>query len=229
MNDAAGRYIADVLQAIGFFEGNAAAILGRCNFVIGVAVDVFFRVAGANNRIVNVIDENARAGYECIVVVCGKPDMMRRGKFDLRNAIFNIEARDAIFDQEVFRGADGDANGLREIGRAAGCGDFYGVVVGDYEGFEPAELHARPGRHATGQKSDQICAGGFGIISQGLETQTCGVNLIVGTRVHQTPVANCGQVVFKVRKTGQAELRGKKSGERAVETAPTICTDGFGQ
>ena len=152
---------------------------------------------------------------------------MRGGKFDLRDAIFNIEARVAVFDQEVFRGADGDANGLREIGRAAGCGDFYGVVVGDYEGFEPAELHARPGDHAAGQKSDQICAGGF--ISEGLESKARGVNLIVCARVHQTPVANCGQVVFKVRQTGQAELRGKESGERAVETALTVCADGFGQ
>ena len=154
---------------------------------------------------------------------------MRGGKFDLWDAIFNIEARDAIFDQEVFRGADGDANSLRKIGRAAGCGDFYGVVVGDLEWFEPAELHARPGRHATGQKSDQVCAGGFGIISLGLETQARGVNLIVGARIHQTPVANGGQIVFEIRKTGQAELRGKKSGERAVETALTVCADGFGQ
>ena len=98
MNDAAGRYIADVLQAIGFLEGNAAAILGRCNFVIGVAIDVFFCIAGPNNRIVNVVDENARAGYECIVVICGKPDIMRGRKFDLRDAIFNIEARVAVFN-----------------------------------------------------------------------------------------------------------------------------------
>ena len=227
MNGATGRYIADVLQAIGFFESNAAAILGGCNFVIGVAVDVFFCVAGSNNRVVNVIDENARAGYERIVVVCGKPDVMRGGKFDLRYAIFNIEAREAIFDQKVFRCAEGYANSLREIGCAARCGYFYCVAVSDHEGFQPAELYARPGYHATGQESDQICAGR--VISEGLESQARGVNLIVGTRIHQTPVANCGQVVFKVRKTGQAELRGKESGERAIETALTICADGFGQ
>ena len=215
------------MQAVGFFKGNAAAILGRRNFVIGMAVDVFFCVAGANNSIVNVVDENARAGYKCIVVICGNPDIMRGGKFDLWDAIFNIEAREAVFYQEIFSGADGYANSLRKIGRAAGCSNFYGVVVGDHEGFKPAELHARPGDHATGQKSDQICAGG--VVSEGLEPQACGVNLVVSTRVHQTPVANCGQIVFKVRKTGQAELRGKKSGERTIETALTVCADGFGQ
>ena len=101
--------------------------------------------------------------------------------------------------------------------------------MGDHKWLEPAELHARPGDQATGQKSDQICAGGFGIISERLKTQARGINLIVGTRIHQTPVANCGQVVFKVRKAGQAELRGKKSSERTIETAPAICADGFGQ
>ena len=225
MDDAAGRYIADVLQAVGFFEGNAPAVLGVRDFVIRMAVDGIFRVASPNHRVVDVVDENAGAGDERIVIICKEPDPMRRGELDLRDAVFHLEAREPVFDEEVFGRADGHAHRLGQLGRAAVCGDFHRVVLGDDERFDPAELHARPRHHAAGQKADEM----RGVAGLGANAQARDVNLVVRAGVHQAPVAEGGQVVFKIRKPGQAELRREKPRERAIEAAPAVLADGFGQ
>ena len=112
LDDAAGRYIADILQAIGFFKGNAPAVLGVRDFVIRMAVDGIVRIAIPNHRIVDVVDENARSGDKRIVVICGKPHPVRRGELDLRDAVFHREAREPVFDQKIFCRADGHAHGL---------------------------------------------------------------------------------------------------------------------
>ena len=136
---------------------------------------------------------------------------------------------DAVFQEEIFGGADGDLDGLGQVGtRNVRGSQPHGVVPRDDGRLQPSEADTGPREQAARHKTDEQAVSR--VCAQRLKAQAGrGGHGAGAAGIQRAPVSHRREFVFEIRQPGQAQLVREEPDKRSVQTGPSVRTDGFGQ